>query len=133
MEPKCPMCDLNISICECQTIIEYTNYPTSINILGTVYEITYFEKAHDVDFMKRKAHSGAIDYWDKKINIHNSGNHVEMWKTIMHEILHGISEEANIKMLDNDDNHSELDLLSKVLVDIIIRNEINFLENKRNG
>jgi hypothetical protein len=100
-------------------------FPTELNIMGTVYTVNYFDRAIDVDFAKRKSCDGMIDYWTKEINIYNSGNTVEVWKNIFHELLHGIGEEANIEMLaDIDKHHEQLDLLSKVLIDTIIRNNI---------
>jgi hypothetical protein len=100
-------------------------FPTELNIMGTIYKVTYFDKPHEVDFNKRKSCDGMVDFWIKEMNIYNSGNPVEMWKTIFHEILHAIGEEANIEMLaDIDKNHQQLDLLSKVLIDTILRNNL---------
>ena len=45
-----------------------------------------------------------------------------MLKTIFHEVLHGLGHAMNLKMLKNEDNHDELDVLAGALVDTMIRN-----------
>jgi len=97
--------------------------PDKINIMGTPYTVVYCEKASDVDSHGKEALWGHIDYWDCVIRA-LKGNRptVEIWKTLMHEILHGIANSADITCLKDKANHDELDVLAEILTDTLIRN-----------
>lgn len=97
--------------------------PDKVIIFGTPYTITYCDNPAEVDMYKRESLWGQIDYWTCTIRIYkNVTPMVEVWKSIFHELLHGLAHEAKIKMLMDKDNHEELDLLAGVLVDTMVRN-----------
>lgn len=98
------------------------NKPDKIDIFGTVYSVSYHDRPIDVDKHGRVNHAGQIDYWDKTIRIYNCSNNTDVWKSILHEVIHGIAEEYNIDVLDKDENHDSVDLLSKALIDTFVRN-----------
>lgn len=89
--------------------------PKRVNILGVVYKIEYTKDILEGDAV------GAIDYVDRTITIRNSGDAVDVWGTIMHEVLHGVVHGAgaplHLKM-----KHEDLDRLAVVLADTLIRN-----------
>ena len=97
--------------------------PTEVNIFGVTYKITYCNKVTDVDIHERKACWGQIDYWTRTIRIFDGGQPVEdIWQTIFHEVLHGITVELHLDKFSADDNHDDLDILSIALADVLIRN-----------
>lgn len=96
--------------------------PNKVNIVGTDYTVQYCKSSSDVNVHKRESLWGEIDYWTTTIRVYKERCTVELWKTIFHEILHGLAQELNLTMLKNKDNHDELDVLASVLVDTLIRN-----------
>ena len=98
--------------------------PAAINILGSVYSVEYVDNPSEVDIFKREAVWGQIDYWTRTIRIFaRDFAQSDIWKSIIHEVLHGIGQELKITMLQNQDNHDELDVLAVALVDTFIRND----------
>ena len=97
-----------------------------INILGKRYKVSYFEKPSDVDIFKRKSLWGQIDYWTSEIRVYvGYRTEDEIWETILHEVIHGLVNELNIRALKNsDDSHNEeaVGLLSVGLYDTLYRN-----------
>lgn len=96
--------------------------PKKLNIMGTVYTIEYCSSASEVDIHKRESCQGQIDYWTQTIRVYSSRCKIEQWKTIFHELLHGIGQELEMSMLKDKDNHDQLDVLASILVDTLIRN-----------
>lgn len=97
--------------------------PQKVNILGIDYAIIYVDNPAEVDLYKRKSLWGQIDYWTRTIRIYKyKRNSEDIFQTLMHEILHGISSALHLKWLDDDKNHDELDLLALAMVDILQRN-----------
>lgn len=96
--------------------------PTQVNILGTTYSIEYCDKPSDVDVHKREAMWGQIDPWTRTIRIYNWEQEIDIWKTVIHEVLHGIAEQYGLPFLNDDENHNELDALSGALADTFTRN-----------
>lgn len=104
--------------------------PTEVNILGTPYKVTYVDKASDVCHRGQAALFGEIDMWECDIRILKGKRPTtEVWKTLLHEIMHGLSEHGNIPMLNDEENHDDLDTLSELLMDTFIRNGWIVLEN----
>ncbi|KKL20623.1 hypothetical protein LCGC14_2453570 [marine sediment metagenome] len=102
--------------------------PDKVNIHGVIYTIEYFNKPSEVDIFKRDSLWGQIDYWTRTIRVYdNNRNTQDIWKTIMHEILHGIASDLNLKDLDK--NEDTIDMLARSLVDTLFRNDwLNFGE-----
>jgi hypothetical protein len=110
--------------------------PESLNILGITYKITYCDNPSEVDLYKRESCWGEIDYWTRSIRIYDNGRSVQdIWKTIIHEVLHGIGEAMKLDILDkgedkDKDKHEELDILALALADTLFRNDLIKLGNK---
>lgn len=102
--------------------------PTSLNILGVVYQVTYVDKPSDVDLQGREVNLGQIDYWSRTIRVLDNGRSIgDIWQTLIHEILHAIGSELHLKIND-ERNHDELDIIAVVLTDVLFRNGILFPE-----
>lgn len=71
--------------------------PSSVNILGIVYQIEYVDKPSDVDIFKRKTLWGQIGFWTRTIRVYDRGNRPieDVWQMIFHEVLHGIADALN--------------------------------------
>jgi hypothetical protein len=96
--------------------------PEIVSILGIEYKIEYVDNPYEVDINKREPLWGQIDYWTRTIRIYDNNRPQEdIWQTLMHEVLHGISEALNMK-LNEDDMHDELDLLAIAITDVFFRN-----------
>jgi hypothetical protein len=103
--------------------------PESLNILGSVYSITYCEKPSEVDLFKRESLWGQVDYWTRTIRVYDNGRSIQdIWETIIHETLHAIGEALKLKNLDHGGNdeekHKELDILALALTDTLFRNDL---------
>lgn len=104
--------------------ITKTGRPATLNILGKLYTITYTDNPSEVDMNRRESLWGQIDFWKRTIKIYDNGRGAEdLWQTIIHEILHGISESLKLK-LRNADQHDDLDLLALALTDVLFRNDL---------
>lgn len=100
-----------------------TKKPKSVNILGVDYSIEYVDNPAEVDIYKRKSLWGQIDYWTRTIRVYDNDRPAkDIWDTILHEILHGIAEELNLKSFRDSDNHDELETISITLMDTLVRN-----------
>ncbi len=97
--------------------------PNSINILGITYTIQYVNNPTEVDMNKRESLWGQIDYWTRKIRIYKNDRPLEdIWKTIFHEILHGIAEELHLNEIK--ENEKTIDLLATGITDVLFRNNL---------
>lgn len=95
--------------------------PEKVNILGREYAIVYVDNPSDVDTHKRESLWGQIDYWTRTIRIYDNGRSAtDLWQTLMHELLHGISAEMHWDELRKDD--ITIDILSLALIDVFTRN-----------
>lgn len=105
----------------CKT--EDLSRPDSVIILGKRYEITYTDKPSDVDIYQRESMWGQIDLWTRTIRIYDNRRSIEdLWETILHEVLHGIVIELNIKTLDGDDHEDDIDILALALMNVMFSN-----------
>ena len=98
--------------------------PSSVNIFGREYKIEYVDRPSDVDIYKRESLWGQIDYWTRTIRIYDNGRNLEdIFETIIHEVLHGISEEMELGAFKDNGGHKELTILATALSDVLIRNK----------
>lgn len=98
------------------------NKPDKVNILGVEYSIAYTDGPSEVDIYHRESLWGQIDYWTRTIRIYDNGRPFEdVFHTILHEILHGISDALKIE-LNKPERHDELDILALALTDVLFRN-----------
>lgn len=97
--------------------------PKEVVILGVPYKIDYVDKPSDVDLFKRESYWGQIDFWTRTIRIYDKDRPVEdLWGTIIHEVLHGISSELKL-VLNKKEHHDDLDVLALALTDVLFRNK----------
>ena len=104
--------------------LEIAMKPEKLNIMGIEYKIQYVDKPSDVDIYKRESLWGQIDYWTRTIRVYDNGRNIEdVFQTLMHEVLHGISEALKLG-LNKPERHDELDILALALTDVLFRNEM---------
>jgi hypothetical protein len=104
--------------------------PATVNILGKTYTISYVDRPSDVDVHQKESLWGQISYWERSIRIYDNGRTLEdIWHSILHEVLHGIANSLNIKILTT--NETDIDLLALALTDVFFRN--NWLDLDAGG
>jgi len=106
--------------------------PKSLNIGGILYQISYVDKASDTDLEGQQSMWGQIDYWTRTIRIYKKNRTVEdIIQTLLHEMLHAISQEYQLNMEDKEVNLNTpsgeketafIEILSLVLFDTLRRN-----------
>ena len=97
--------------------------PKSVNILGIGYTIEYCDNPSDVDIYKRSSLWGQIDYWTRSIRVYdNERTAVDVWQTILHEIIHGIANDLHMAELEGKDHETTVDVLALALIDVFTRN-----------
>ena len=97
--------------------------PIEVNILGKTYHISYVDNPAEVDLYKRESLWGQIDHWTRTIRIYEKGRtDADILETLLHEVLHGIAVELNIKALKGDDAEDIVGLLALALADVLARN-----------
>ena len=95
--------------------------PESVNILGREYAIQYVSNPAEVDIHRRAALWGQIDCWTRSIRVYDNGRRLDdILEVLLHEVIHGIATELNIKTLN--DSEDDLHLLSVGLADVLVRN-----------
>jgi hypothetical protein len=103
--------------------------PTKVKILLHEYTITYVDKPSDVDIAGRESLWGQIDYWTRTIRIYdNKTQRADILHGLLHEILHGITEELHVDILkyipgtEGQKAHDAIDLLALGLADVLLDN-----------
>ena len=93
-----------------------------LNIMGTIYKISYHDKPSDVDAARQTSYWGQIDYWKRTIRLYKDGiPDIEIFKTLFHEMLHGIMEHGQMQELNTEKN---VELLTNLIVDTLLRNNL---------
>ena len=103
--------------------------PTRINILGTDYKITYVDKPSDASTNGRESLFGQIDPWTATIRVLVGSDRprATLWRTIFHEIVHGIIQEYQItEVLDCCESAQErvAESMAGALYDTLTRNRL---------
>ncbi len=118
------------------------NFPTSVNIGGMIYSVNYVEKASDSDIEGRVALWGQIDYWTRSIRIYITNRTKEdIMHTLLHEILHAISQQFKLNLEDREipgdegdkdsaEESSFVDIFSLLLFDTLNRNNLFNFQRK---
>ena len=91
--------------------------PKTINICGTVFIIRELDATIKVGITKESW--GYIDYQESFINIYSKLEEQKKFKVLIHEIIHGCCEAANIDITEK-----ENDTLANILSDTLIRNNL---------
>lgn len=105
--------------------------PTSVKIIDQVY----LDNPSKVDIFNRKSLWSQIDYWTHSIRIYRPDGRtdLEVWNTIIHEILHGIIDGLKIEEIQglcNDEEEHVVHLLATGLNAVLNDNAFSFLEEK---
>jgi len=96
--------------------------PDTAVVLGRRYKIQYYDNPSDVDVLQQKALWGCVDYWTRTIRIYAKDRAIEdIWETILHEVLHAITQDLNLNELHDDED--TMTLLGVGLADTLIRND----------
>ncbi len=97
--------------------------PESVNILGKTYKIIYCDNLFDVDKNGRSSLWGQVDFWDKEIRLYDKLGNDDIVHNLLHEILHAIVSELNIRSISNSNTEEDdIDMITLALADIFIRN-----------
>lgn len=109
-----------------------TELPNKIKIMSKTYTIKYHKNPSEVDIHNRESLWGQVDFWSQSIRIYKGENKEDdIWHTILHEILHVISNELHIEVsesgkLNSKDNEKVIDLLSLGLLSVLKENKLDF-------
>ena len=121
------------------------NLPKELNILGSIYKIEYVDKPSEVDHHKRHSYWGQVDFWAHSIRVYVGDKKdpmkqfadKEIWRTIIHEVLHAICFELHIDELQyNKDGTNKkvvernIDLLATGIRSLLFDNDLGFNEVK---
>jgi hypothetical protein len=102
------------------------NKPESVIIFGKKYKIEYVKNASEVDIFKRESLWGQVDFWTCTIRVFDSNRDtIDIFETIVHEMLHAISFDLKIKDSNNKliyTNEDIISLLAMGLADTFTRN-----------
>lgn len=104
--------------------METLQRPKTLNIMSTKYKVLYFEHVNLDDRDPTARYDGFIDPDAGEIRINAKGGRpeAEVFKTLLHEVLEGLSMELNL-CLREEENHDDLDTLSVALLDFLVRNK----------
>lgn len=110
--------------------------PTSVKIIDQVYSIEYLDNPSKVDIFNRKSLWGQIDYWTHSIRIYRPDGRadLEVWNSILHEILHGIIDGLKIeeiRELRSDEGEHVVHLLATGLNAVLNDNSFSFLKEEQ--
>jgi hypothetical protein len=69
-----------------------------VNVMSTIYKVSYHKDMKNVngDDTEGQLSLGIIDYISREIRIFDNGNKEEVFKTLIHEIMHAIAVEMNM-------------------------------------
>lgn len=103
--------------------------PTELMILSSTWKVTYLDNAYDVGDLAGNREDpvfGLCDYVRREITVYVGGRDiVDIWKTLMHEILHALSDSLALHgFMKSKDHEQTIDALSNGLVDTIVRNDL---------
>lgn len=108
--------------------------PKSINICGSIYKIKYTTRLDKVDIVGRDMLWGQIDFQSHTIRVYAGKDRPlqAIWKTLLHEIMHGVFLEYNVQSMIGVRSLDELeminDTLSSGLYDTLVRNNLLTIE-----
>jgi hypothetical protein len=98
----------------------------TINNLSTEYKVVLCKDLKDVDpnnsINSDTQTFGNIDYIKREIRVWDCGSKIEVFKTLLHEIIHGALGILALDKMNNDEVFVEQ--LTEVLADTLIRNDL---------
>lgn len=99
--------------------------PEKINILSTEFSVEICEKPSDVSGDGRDAQWGNIDYWNSEMRLYKHKSKEQIFKSFIHEIVHGVITELRITEISKLDRYEDIvESFSSVFVDTLIRNNL---------
>ncbi len=100
-------------------------FPKTIKILDRIYKVKFEDKPSDVDHKKRDSLWGQIDYWTRTITVYKSTRtKQDLWHTLIHEIIHGVSQQLRLKLSED-----TVERLSTGLLSTLFDNKLLDIEN----
>lgn len=106
--------------------------PNELYIVGKKYKIIYCDKPSEVDYKKREALWGQIDYWSRTIRVYKGAETTveDVLHTLMHEVIHAVTDHLKIRF-DDDKEEDIVDLLALGITNVLIDNKFNFSEKDK--
>lgn len=95
-----------------------------VNVGERTYDIEYTE--FDEIWKDRNDIGGVIYYLINNIKIRDDSDKSkrDLFRTLLHEIIHAVELEWNLTCFEGENNHKQLCILSHCLADVLIDNEI---------
>ena len=93
--------------------------PNEVTINGAKWSVFYLP-----DHPEDMEEYGHCDYNHREIFVYQSGDKTTDMQTFFHELLHALSYYYNLKLDDTEEKHTNMDVLSNVLVDTLIRSRL---------
>lgn len=100
--------------------------PTTIDIIGLPYTISYHQVPNEVDADKRTTLFGQTDSWDRTIRIYHKDRPLEdVFITLLHEIFHVVDGELEMGLFPSmgDDEEKSINVLALALYNVLKTND----------
>ena len=93
--------------------------PSKLQINGASWDVY-----HLPDHPEDVGEYGECDYNRRIIKVYSSGDKTTDLQTFFHELFHALSYYYNLKLDQDEEQHTNMDVMSNVLVDTLIRNRL---------
>lgn len=98
------------------------SFPSTMQSFNSTYDVTYYDKASQVDHVQRSSLFGQVDSWDSKIRIYKGKySKAGIWQTIWHELIHAILDKLYLKLSEDE---VFVDLMATAINGVLERNEV---------
>ncbi len=94
-------------------------FPESIVVGGVEYQVHLTQ-----DSVYAEDEYGRVSFTSRVITIHDQGDKLVNWQTLMHELMHVFSYHFKLDLDLDDAHHDQMDTLACVLVDTLVRNRL---------
>lgn len=105
--------------------------PDGIDLFSTKWDIVYIDTPYEVGDARSTTQPlfGECNLIDRRIEIYAGDRSIpDIWKTLIHEILHAIANELGMEELENLNSYEAVvDGLATGLVDMIYKNKLCIL------
>lgn len=99
--------------------------PDNINIMSTNYTVNYINERSELDPVGLSILDGVILFDINEIRVYNKLDKETKFKTLFHEMVHGIVREMNIwEIQDHENSERIVDSVAIGLFDTLIRNRM---------
>ncbi len=113
------------------------NWPKKINIMGIEHDIVYCKDIADVDMDRDTGLWGQISFRTRSIRILKKDDRIgerssaDMFKTLLHEIMHGIIQYNPSVKIAAKNQEDVCETIALHLADTLIRNKLVDLPSKK--